>query len=206
MSRLSALLTAIIAVLIAVHSTPASLAMTDEPPKTVHHPVDTPFFTLQGPDAPMIALIQTVEEVEYIGDYLDLDLKRARSALRLLRHVDFEESMLLVVNGGPVEGAMLRIDTVYEQSGELYVWVTSEEPPQQYRDSAFMSPASETFTPSVVAVIPRFQGRLVVVAYEADWAASGDLRGVELVVQSPSALPESSPGDDAAGTGGDENQ
>jgi hypothetical protein len=148
----------------------------------VDYPVDTPIFTMHGPEAPLISLIQTDIEVEYIGDYLGLDMERAESALRLLGNVDFEESMLLVVDGGPVEGAMLRVDSVYEEDGALHVIVVTAPPPPQYRDSGFASPTSGQFTPAFVAVLPRFQGLLVVHVYPAEWAVSGDLRGVQLLV------------------------
>lgn len=163
----------------------ASLARAQKPAEDdtqIRYGVDTPFYTLRGLDAPMIALIQTEEEVEYIGDYIGLDKKRAGSALRLLRYVDFEDSMLLVVNGGLVEGAMLRVERVYEQNGELHVEVTTEEPPAQYRDSGFGSPASDVYSPSLVTVLPKRQGSLVVHVFPAEWAISGDLRGVELII------------------------
>jgi hypothetical protein len=151
----------------------------------VRYAVDTPFYTLQGPEAPMVALIQTDMEVEYIGDYLELDVGRAKKALRLLEHVNFAEGMLLVVNGGPIEGSMLRIEAVYEQYGELHVVVGTDDPPSQHRDSGFASPASNTLTPSLVAVLPRYQGPLVVHVYPADWAVSGDLRGVQIIIVPP---------------------
>jgi hypothetical protein len=148
----------------------------------VDHPVDTPLYTLRGPEAPVAAIIQTDIEVEYIGDYLGLDERRAESALRLLGHVDFAESMLLVINGGPVEGAMLRVEAVYESGGALHVDVVMADPPGQYRDEGFSSPASNVFTPALVTVLPRYEGVIFVHAYEAEWAASGDLRGIQLVI------------------------
>jgi hypothetical protein len=148
----------------------------------VDHPVDTPLYTLRGPEAPLVAIIQTDIEVEYIGDYLGLDERRAESALRLLGHLDFAESMLLVVNGGPVEGAMLRVESVYESGGALHVDVVTADPPAQYRDEGFSSPATNEFTPSLVTVLPRYEGVIYVHAYQAEWAASGDLRGIQLVV------------------------
>jgi hypothetical protein len=148
----------------------------------VDYPIDTPLYTLRGPEAPMIALIQTDVEIEYIGDYIELDMKRAKSALRLLGHVDFAESMLLVVNGGRVQGAMLRVESLYEKNGALHVVVVTADPPEQYRDSDFGSPASDVLTPSLVTVLPRFEGPIFVHAYPAEWAISGDLRGVQLIV------------------------
>lgn len=148
----------------------------------VDYPIDTPLYTMRGPEAPMVSLIQTDIEIEYIGDYLGLDMDRAKSALRLLGHVNFAESMLLVVNGGRVEGAMLRVESVYEEDGALNVVVGTADPPEQYRDSGFASPASDEFTPAFVTVIPRIEGLLIVHAYPAEWAASGDLRGVQLLV------------------------
>jgi hypothetical protein len=190
MIRQTAWLGALLLVIAGFVLLPAEIACaqdTSNDGERVRHGVDTPFYTLRGPDAPMIALIQTEEEVEYIGDYIGLDIKRAGSALRLLRHVDFEEYMLLVVNGGLVEGAMLRVETVFEKDGELHVEVTTEEPPQQYRDSGFGSPTSDTYSPSLVTVLPKFQGRLIVHVFPAEWATSGDLRGIELIVASSSA-------------------
>jgi hypothetical protein len=148
----------------------------------VDYPIDTPLYTMRGLEAPVVSLIQTDIEIEYIGDYLGLDMERAKSALRLLGHVDFAESMLLVVNGGRVEGAMLRVDSIYEEGGVLHVVVVTADPPEQYRDSGFASPASDEYTPAFVTVIPRFEGLLVVHAYPAEWAAGGDLRGVQLLV------------------------
>ncbi len=187
MIRQTVWLGALILVIAGVVLLPAEIACAQDTSNEVRHRVDTPFYTLRGPDAPMIAVIQTEEEVEYIGDYIGLDIKRAGSALRLLRHVDFEEHMLLVVNGGLVEGAMVRVETVYEQDGELHVEVITEEPPQQYRDSGFASPTSDTYSPSLVSVLPKFQGRLIVHVFPAEWATSGDLRGIELIVSSSSA-------------------
>jgi hypothetical protein len=146
------------------------------------YPVDTPLYTLHGPPAPSVALIQTDIEIEYIGDYMGLDMGRAESALKLLGHVNFAESMLLIVNGGRVEGAMLRVDSVYMEDDALHVVVVTANPPSQYGDSQFSPPASNELTPSLVTVLPRFQGLIIVHAYPAEWAASGDLRGVQLLV------------------------
>lgn len=187
------------AALVAVLNGAASYAVaqeSDDQGERVDHPVDSPLYTLRGPESPSIALIQTAEEVEYIGDYLELDIKRAGSALRMLRHVDFEQNMLLVVNGGRVEGAMLRVESVYDLDGELHVVVVTDDPPSQYGDSGFASPASDTFTPAVVTVLPRFQGRVVVHAFPAVWGASGDLRGVEIIVVSQSDQDEGAAGDE----------
>jgi hypothetical protein len=170
-------------------------ATAQDPPEggdeIVRYTVDTPFYTLQGPEAPMVALIQTEMEVEYIGDYLELDVGRAKSALRLLEHVEFAENMLLIVNGGRVEGAMLRIESVYAQGGELHVVIGTDDPPSQSRDSGFASPASDTLTPSLVAVLPRFQGLMVVHVFPADWALSGDFRGLQVII-----APTQAEGDD----------
>lgn len=173
------------ALLLAVSGIPVGFSQTDQPAdqdKPTYHAVDTPFHTLRGPETPMIALIQTEFELEYIGDYLELDLKRAESALRLLDYVDFEESILLVVNGGWMEGVMLRVESIYEEGGELHVVVITDDPLQRYRNSEFAAPTSQTYTPSLVSVLPRFQGRLVVHADPAEWAVGGDLRGIQLVV------------------------
>jgi hypothetical protein len=181
------------ALLLAAAGIPLGLSQTDQPAdegKPRYHPVDTPFHTLRGPGTPMIALIQTEFELEYIGDYLDLDLKRAESALRLLDYVDFEESILLVVNGGWMEGVMLRVESIYEDEGELHVVVITDDPPQRYRDSDFASPTSQEYTPSLVTVLPRIQGRLIVHVDPADWSVSGDLRGIQLVVAPPVAETE----------------
>lgn len=148
----------------------------------IDHPIDTPLYTLRGPETATVSVIQTDVEIEYIGDYLELDQDRAESALRLLGHVDFTESMLLIVNGGPVEGAMLRVGSIYEEDAVLHVVIETADPPAQQGDSDFASPASNIYTPSLVTVLPRFQGVLVVHAYPADWAASGDLRGIQLLV------------------------
>lgn len=144
------------------------------------HVVDTPFYTMRGPEIAMIALIQTGDELEYIGDYMALDAKRASSALRLLRHVDFDENMLLVVNAGPMEGVMLRVESVYEENGELNVDLAVSDLPPQYDRSDFGSPASNVLFPSLVTVLPRFQGRVVVHTIPGPWATAGDLRGVFL--------------------------
>lgn len=156
----------------------------------VFHPIDTPLYTLNGPEAPSVSLIQTDIEVEYIGDYLGLDMGRAESALKLLGHVNFAESMLLLVSGGRVEWAMLRVDSIYEEDGALHVVVVTADPPEQYRDSGFAPPASDELTPALVTVLPRYQGLIVVHAYSAQWAASGDLRGIQLLVVP--GLPEQS--------------
>ena len=164
----------------------------------VDHPVDTPLYTLRGPELRMVAIIQTDIEVEYIGDYLGLDERRAESALRLLGHVDFAESILLIVNGGPVEGAMLRVESVYESGGALHVDVVTADPPGQYRDDGFSSPASNELTPSLVTVLPRYEGVIFIHVYEAEWAVSGDLRGIQLVVtarQDDSAVDDEGAGD-----------
>jgi hypothetical protein len=181
--------TAMLAVLAVALNGMWNHALADDPPgegERVDYPVDSPLYTLHGPDWPMIALIQTGEELEYIGDYLHLDMERAENALRMLRHMDFEQSMLLIVNGGLVEGAMLRIQSVFQLEGELHVVVVTDEPPQQYLDSGFASPTSDILTPSVVTVLPKFQGRVVVHSFPAQWAVSGDWRGVEVVVPFPS--------------------
>jgi len=171
--------TVLLLALLAAATCVAAAAGADE---RVDHPIDTPLYTLRGPEEPMVALIQTDIEIEYIGDYLELDEKRAKSALRLLGHVNFAESMLLIVNGGRVEGAMLRVEAIYEEGGALHVDIGMGDPPEQYRDSEFASPGSDALTPALVTVIPRFQGVIFVHAFEAEWAASGDLRGVQLVV------------------------
>jgi hypothetical protein len=150
----------------------------------VQYPIDTPLYTLRGPEASTVSLIQTDIEIEYIGDYLGLDEDRSKSALRLLGHVDFAESILLIVNGGVVEGAMLRVDSIYEEDGVLHVVIVTADPPAQYRDSDFASPAAGQYTPSLVTVLPRFQGLLIVHAFPGEWASSGDLRGVQLLVTS----------------------
>jgi hypothetical protein len=162
----------------------------------LQHVVDTPFYTMRGPEVPMVALIQTGDEVEYIGDYMGLDVKRATSALRLLRHVDFDEKMLLVVNGGAIEGGMLRVASVYEEKGELVVEVVFADPPPQYGDSGFGSPTSSVYYPSLVTVLPRFQGRLVVHTIPGQWASGGDLRGVYLLVV-PAEYETDAGGDDS---------
>jgi hypothetical protein len=105
-------------------------------------------------------------------------------ALRLLRNVDFEKSMLLVVNGGPVENGMLRVDSVYEENGELNVVVVFSDPPSQYRDSEFGGSATGVYYPSLVSILPRFQGRLVVHIFPAVWMVGGDLRGINLLIRS----------------------
>jgi hypothetical protein len=97
--------------------------------------------------------------------------------------VDFDESMLLVINGGPVENGMLRVDSVYEENGELNVVVVFSDPPMQYQDSGIGASAIHVYYPSLVAILPRFQGRLVVHVFPADWAAGGDLRGINLSVR-----------------------
>jgi len=148
----------------------------------VQHPIDTPLYTLRGPEASTVSVIQTDIEIEYIGDYLGLDNDRSKSALRLLGHVDFAESILLIVNGGVVEGAMLRVDSIYEEDGVLHVVIVTADPPEQYRDSGFASPASDQYTPALVTVLPRFQGLLIVHAFPGEWASSGDLRGIQLLV------------------------
>lgn len=165
-----------------VSAAPTALAQDDGGDIRLRHVVDTPFYTLRGPEVPMVALIQTGDEVEYIGDYMGLDTKRAASALRLLRHVDFDEKMLLVVNGGPIEGAMLRVDSVYEEEGDLIVELVFADLPPAYGDSGFGSPTSTVYYPSLVTVLPRFQGRLVVHTIPGQWASGGDLRGVYLLI------------------------
>jgi hypothetical protein len=170
----------IIALVILTAAATTSVAAAQD--ERVDYSVDTPLYTLRGPDSPLVAIIQTDIEVEYIGDYLGLDERRAESALRLLGHVDFAESMLLIVNGGPVEGAMLRVESVYESGGALHVDVVMADPPGQYRDDGFSSPASNEFTPSLVTVLPRCEGVIFVHVFEAEWATSGDLRGIQLVV------------------------
>jgi hypothetical protein len=148
----------------------------------VNHPIDTPLYTLRGPESSTVSIIQTDIEIEYIGDYLGLDQGRSKSALRLLGHVDFAESMLLIVNGGPVEGAMLRVESIYEEDGVLHVVIVTAEPPTQQRDTEFAPPAAGQLTPSLVTVLPRFQGTLIVHAFPGEWATSGDLRGIQLLV------------------------
>jgi len=159
-------------------------AQESEAVKRIDHVVDTPFYTLRGPDVPIVALIQTGEEVEYIGDYLGLDSKRASSALRLLRHVDFDETMLLVINGGPVENGMLRVDSVYEENGELNVVVVFSDPPLQYQDFDSGVSPNHVYYPSLVSILPRFQGRLVVHIFPTEWLVGGDLRGINLLIRS----------------------
>jgi hypothetical protein len=183
----SALLTCLLA--IAALNTPAT-AQESGGDIRIKHVVDTPFYTLRGPEVPMIALIQTGDEVEYIGDYMGLDTKRATSALRLLRHVDFDEKMLLVVNGGPIEGAMLRVQSVYEEKGDLIVEVVFSDPPPQYGDPGFGSPTANVYYPSLVTVLPRFQGRLVVHTIPGQWASGGDLRGIYLLIVPAEFEPE----------------
>jgi hypothetical protein len=180
--RTSLALLLVVSSLVAAAQALAQEEEQQEPAGRIYYTVDTPFYTLRGPEQPMVALIQTEMEVEYIGDYLELDMNRAKSALRLLGHVDFVDNMLLIVNGGPIEGAMLRVDSVYEEEGELHVVVVAADPPEQFRDSDFSSPTDQTYTPSLVTVVPRFQGRIVVHSFATDWAASGDLRGVQLLV------------------------
>jgi hypothetical protein len=77
---------------------------------------------------------------------------------------------------------MLRVESIYEEEGALHVVIVTADPPSQYRDSDFAAPAAGIYTPSLVTVLPRFRGVLVVHAYPADWAASGDLRGIQLLV------------------------
>jgi hypothetical protein len=185
MSRQFVIFIALLTLLLSASGVPAGFSQNEQPSeegKPTYYSVDTPFYTLRGPETPMIALIQTEFEVEYIGDYLELDMKRAGSALKLLGYVDFNDNILLVVNGGWMEGVMLRVESVYEQDAELHVVVVTDDPPQQYRDSEFSSPAAQMYTPALVTVIPRFQGRLIIHAVPAEWAAGGDLRGIQLVI------------------------
>ncbi len=68
MIRQTAWLGALLLVIAGVVLLPAEIACAQDTSNEVRHRVDTPFYTLRGPDAPMIAVIQTEEEVEYIGD------------------------------------------------------------------------------------------------------------------------------------------
>lgn len=183
-----------LAVSAAVWAQPASAA------GRLQYPIDTPLHTLRGPDAPTVSIIQTDIEIEYIGDYLALDEDRSKSALRLLGRVDFAENMLLVVNGGPVEGAMLRVDSIYEEDGVLHVEIVTTDPPAQYRDSEFASPTFDWFTPALVTVLPRFQGVIVVHTFPTQWATSGDLRGIQMLIQTEG---DSDAPQDSSGGAGD---
>ncbi len=144
--------------------------------------VDTPFFTTRGTESPMMALIQTEEEIEFIGDYLGLDLSRAETALRLLTYVDFEDKMLLVVNAGPMTNGMLRVDAVYELDTELHVEIVLADIPDRYRDSESGTSALSPNYPSLVTVLPRYQGSVTVHTVPGPWTTSGDLRGIGLLI------------------------